>query len=400
MIRFRCIANTLEVQFKLRRHLCTSPKKWTSGTLRTFKWKSVCSKNKCQILHLSNTLHQEKFLTHGSVHNMTLRSFYTSVCSNAEELSREGEGTQHNEHLSDIELPLVAQKYLESQAKSLSPNMEVEGDNSLSEKLNKYKENIEQQLKLLELRAKHQEYLIDRDLELDSNDKSMEDVENGIDVEELSASISDTVTPTTITSGKSKLKLSVIADPSVPVSDAPCPGCGALLHCKDATIPGFLPSNKFSAIPQELLVDTHCQRCQVYSNHKVLLDLKVSPKEYHKVISQIKHERALVVMIVDVLDIDNYIIRGLRDLINTKQPLYIVGNKVDLLPKDAPGYLEKTKDYLLQACLDAGLDPTGKLIKHVALISAKSGYGVEELVTKLMNDWSRKGVCTSDGKIA
>ena len=350
-------------------------------------------------MHLSNTLNQEEFSAHGSVHNMPLRSFHTSVCSNAEEISREGEGTQHNEHLSDIELPLVAQKYLESQPKSLSTNIEVEGDNSLSEKLNKYKENIEQQLKLLELRAKHQEYLIDRDLELDSDDKSMEHEENGIDVEELSASISDTVTPTTITSGKSKLKLSVIADPSVPVSDAPCPGCGALLHCKDATIPGFLPSNKFSVIPQELLVDTHCQRCQVYNNHKVLLDLKVSPKEYHKVISQIKHERALVVMIMDVLDIDNYIIRGLRDLINTKQPLYIVGNKVDLLPKDAPGYLEKTKDYLLQACLDAGLDPTGKLIKHVALISAKSGYGVEELVTKLMNDWSRKGVCTSDGKI-
>lgn len=42
-------------------------------------------------------------------------------------------------------------------------------------------------------------------------------------------------------------------------------------------------------------------------------------------------------------------------------------------------------------------------VKHVALISAQTGYGVEELITKLHNVWDYKGDvyligCTNVGK--
>ena len=38
---------------------------------------------------------------------------------------------------------------------------------------------------------------------------------------------------------------------------------------------------------------------------------------------------------------------------------------------------------------------TTNYVKHVQLVSAKTGYGIEELVTKLMTEWHRKGMSIS-----
>ena len=105
--------------------------------------------------------------------------------------------------------------------------------------------------------------------------------------------------------------------------------------------------------------------------------------------------RALVMVVVDVVDMPNSLYSGLSDLIGTGRPIYIIGNKVDLLPRDAPGYLERTKEMLWKACEDSGLE-RDNYIKHVALVSAKTGYGIEELVTYMMTNWQKKGQC---GKI-
>ena len=37
-----------------------------------------------------------------------------------------------------------------------------------------------------------------------------------------------------------------IPDSKSEVSSIPCGGCGALLHCKDVALPGYLPSKLFS----------------------------------------------------------------------------------------------------------------------------------------------------------
>lgn len=37
-------------------------------------------------------------------------------------------------------------------------------------------------------------------------------------------------------------------NPTVPVSEVPCGGCGALLHCKESSIPGYLPSELFQGL--------------------------------------------------------------------------------------------------------------------------------------------------------
>jgi translation elongation factor EF-4 len=74
------------------------------------------------------------------------------------------------------------------------------------------------------------------------------------------------------------------------------------------------------------------------------------------------------------------------ELADEHRPIYIIGNKVDLLPRDDVFHLKRVKDSVLQLCTERGISA-----KHIALISAKTGYGVENLITQLLNDWRLKG---------
>jgi len=78
------------------------------------------------------------------------------------------------------------------------------------------------------------------------------------------------------------------------------------------------------------------------------------------------------------------------ELVSQRCPAYVIGNKVDLLPRDAPGYLDRIKQSVVELCEERGITA-----QHVALISAKTGYGVEKLITRLLRDWKLQGsLCT------
>lgn len=68
----------------------------------------------------------------------------------------------------------------------------------------------------------------------------------------------------------------------------------------------------------------------------------------------------------------------------------IVGNKVDLLPADSKGYLTRVVS-LLRAEVQKATGLKDSNIKHVALVSAKTGYGIEELINKIHKNWEYKG---------
>jgi hypothetical protein len=178
-------------------------------------------------------------------------------------------------------------------------------------------------------------------------------------------------------------------DPSVPFSDVPCPGCGALLHCQDENIQGYIPSQKFEPLGIEELEKTLCQRCHLLKNHNISLNIRMDPNEFERIIKEIRSKVALVIVLVDLVDMPNSIINKLLDMVGRKHHVYIVGNKVDLLPRDGKGFLQRVLASLKKSCAEYELD--GKCIKHACLVSAKTGYGIEELVTKLFNQWDRKG---------
>ena len=65
--------------------------------------------------------------------------------------------------------------------------------------------------------------------------------------------------------------------------------------------------------------------------------------------------------------------------------MFVVGNKIDLLQGDSKGWLQRAKDSLEKSL------PSNINVKHLALISAKSGFGIEELINKLHSVWEYRG---------
>lgn len=190
-------------------------------------------------------------------------------------------------------------------------------------------------------------------------------------------------------------------DPHQPVSKIPCGGCGAYLHCRDHSIPGYVPKEIFGGRSKKELQSVICQRCLFLKEYNVALDVRVSPEEYPKIISCVKDKRAIAVLMIDMLDFPCSIWPGIMDIIGSQRPVVIVGNKVDLIPGDQLNYLRHLKETLFLYVETMGVAKAN--IKHVALISAQTGFGVEDLITRLHDLWEFKSDvfllgCTNVGK--
>ncbi|XP_063150799.1 nitric oxide-associated protein 1 [Candoia aspera] len=223
-------------------------------------------------------------------------------------------------------------------------------------------------------------------------------------------------------------------DPSLRSSGVNCSGCGAELHCRDPAVPGYLPSEKYLSLvgPAELLwreedegeprepkgeegaawkdsvrkalEGTVCQRCWLLVHHHQALKVEMSRETYYNLVSAAlkrppRHGRSpLVLCMVDVLDLPDSLLPDLSKLVGTHPHIFVLGNKVDLLPADSPKYLKHLQELLLRNCADAGLvdlsQPLGtpnKRIIEAHLISAKTGYGIETLISKLHRSWKLNG---------
>lgn len=189
--------------------------------------------------------------------------------------------------------------------------------------------------------------------------------------------------------GKGEHKVFGTPDADEPVSDTCCSGCGAVLHCTTAHVPGYLPSEKYKTLLHEGgLSGATCQRCHLLTYHHKALSLQMSRDQYRAVVQQIRPLRALVLLIVDLLDLPDSIVPDLPELVGTNKHVVVLGNKVDLLPRDSPNYLQRIKLHLAQYCRDAGF---GDQVTDVHLISAKTGYGIENLISSLQRSWRYKG---------
>ncbi|XP_075221694.1 uncharacterized protein LOC142324685 [Lycorma delicatula] len=104
-------------------------------------------------------------------------------------------------------------------------------------------------------------------------------------------------------------------DSTIPMSNVPCGGCGALLHCQDPGIPGYLPSEIFSSCTVQDLRSITCQRCHFMKNYNTALSVSVDPEYYPRLLSKIKNEEALVILIVDITDFPCSIWPGILNII-------------------------------------------------------------------------------------
>ncbi|EYB84502.1 hypothetical protein Y032_0315g2271 [Ancylostoma ceylanicum] len=172
---------------------------------------------------------------------------------------------------------------------------------------------------------------------------------------------------------------------AIEINDRKCSGCGAQMHCEDSSLPGFLPVEQLEKTtrrraPEKIL----CRRCHLLKHHNFLLNVNVCEVDYVSIMSCLRlNEEALVLLVVDITDIPGSIHRQLPHIIGPRKPMIVIANKVDLLPPDArTGYLKRYKQVVEEAIEAAGFRNQFTIL-HTALVSAKTGYGVEDLITEI-----------------
>lgn len=144
-----------------------------------------------------------------------------------------------------------------------------------------------------------------------------------------------------------------------------CLGCGALLQSEYDQLPGYVPK---SAQGKK---NTICQRCFRIKHYNEMSKVSLTDDDFRKILSGIGATDALVVKIVDVFDFHGSLIPGLHRHIG-KNPLLLVGNKMDLLPKRIN--TQKLKHWMRLRAHEWGLRPA-----EIVLVSGLKGTNIEEM---------------------
>ncbi|GEL77518.1 ribosome biogenesis GTPase YqeH [Tenuibacillus multivorans] len=143
-----------------------------------------------------------------------------------------------------------------------------------------------------------------------------------------------------------------------------CQGCGATIQTEDETKAGYAPK---SALEREEVI---CKRCFRLKHYNEVQDVDMDADDFLNMLHEIGHHDGLIVYIVDLFDVHGSFIQGLHRFVG-RNPIVLVGNKVDLLPKSTN--LNKIKHWMFRVAKDFGLK-----VKDIHLVSADKGIGMKE----------------------
>lgn len=154
-----------------------------------------------------------------------------------------------------------------------------------------------------------------------------------------------------------------------------CGGCGIKIQSDDKDELGFVPK---SALDNE---DLLCRRCFRLKHYNENVTVSLTDDDFLKMINSIRQKRGLIVHIIDLFDVNGSLLQSLPRYVGDN-PILLVGNKLDLLPKSTNE--RKLTQWLRSLANDAGIK-----IEDVCLISSVKGDGMDELATHI--ETYRKG---------
>jgi ribosome biogenesis GTPase YqeH len=155
-------------------------------------------------------------------------------------------------------------------------------------------------------------------------------------------------------------------------------GCGVKLQTTQANEAGYIPQ---AALKNEILI---CQRCFRLKQYNELTPISMQDSHFINLLNSIGEQRGLVVYLVDLFDVNGSWLSGLQRFVGDN-PILLVGNKIDLLPKNIRE--SKVIHWLKYMASEAGLKPI-----EVKVCSADSGQGIAELMETIESLRSNQNV--------
>lgn len=149
----------------------------------------------------------------------------------------------------------------------------------------------------------------------------------------------------------------------------PCAGCGIAIQTEDVKKPGYAPA---SALNRKVVI---CQRCYRIKHYNEVAPVSMGDDDFLRILDGIGSTQALVVMVVDIFDFQGSWLKGLPRFVG-KNPILLVGNKVDLLPRNIN--LNRVRNWMQHEAKERGLRP-----EDVVLISAEKGLHIDELLARI-----------------
>ncbi|KAL7001730.1 nitric oxide associated protein 1 [Sarracenia purpurea var. burkii] len=169
-----------------------------------------------------------------------------------------------------------------------------------------------------------------------------------------------------------------------------CYGCGAPLQISETDAPGYVDPETYELKKKHHQLRTVlCGRCQLLSHGHMITAVGgnggysggkqfVSADELREKLSHLRHEKALIVKLVDIVDFNGSFLARVRDLAGAN-PIILVVTKVDLLPKGTD--LNCIGDWVVEATMKKKLN-----VLSVHLTSSKSMVGIAGTVSEIQKE--------------
>ncbi|XP_054816729.1 NO-associated protein 1, chloroplastic/mitochondrial isoform X2 [Prosopis cineraria] len=169
-----------------------------------------------------------------------------------------------------------------------------------------------------------------------------------------------------------------------------CYGCGAPLQTSEIDAPGYVDLKTYELKKKHHQLKTIlCGRCRLLSHGKMVTAVGghggysggkqfITAEELREKLSHLRHEKALIVKLVDIVDFNGSFLSRVRDLAGAN-PIILVVTKIDLLPRDTD--LNCVGDWVVEAVTKKRLN-----VLSVHLTSSKSLVGITGVVSEIQKE--------------
>ncbi|MFV0558121.1 MAG: ribosome biogenesis GTPase YqeH [Enterococcus sp.] len=136
-----------------------------------------------------------------------------------------------------------------------------------------------------------------------------------------------------------------------------CIGCGAVIQTENKAELGYTPK---AALEKGVETgEVYCQRCFRLRHYNEIQDVSLTDDDFLRLLNELGQKDALIVNVVDIFDFNGSLIPGLHRFVGDN-PVLLVGNKVDILPKSLKR--PKLTQWMKERAHEVGLRPEEVLL--------------------------------------